>query len=255
VITFSVPSLAPNQSVTATIEVTVTATTSGTVITNSATASSNETGNIGPSNIITHQVITRPVSPIFMPFIINNNISVPDLIITDFSINPPNPSSTDNIVVTVVVENQGNTTTGEGFWVDFYANPAILPNDPSLGADRRWDNSAIDSFRGIAWEVPALGPGASVTLTSDGSGGGIPPSSEQTIWPGTLPGGSYNFYSFVDSYDNNDPTGPTNVEVVESNENNNLAGPITISIVGGQAVETTESEEQTELPPRPDIGR
>jgi uncharacterized repeat protein (TIGR01451 family) len=256
VITFSVPSLAPGASVTATINVTVTATVSGTTIVNSATASSAETGNIGSSNSTTHQVIIRPVSALFLPIIIKDFTDASDLTIVGFSISPPNPTSTsDNIVVTVVVQNQASSSTGEGFWTDFYVNPVTLPDNSSLGADRRWDNPVIGSSQGIAWEVPALAAGQVITLTSDGSGGGIPPSAEQTNWDGNLPIGNYTFYAFVDSYDNNDPTGATNVEIIEENENNNLSPPINITISSGLTAESNDVEKPLQLPPRRDIGR
>lgn len=255
VITFSVPSLNPGASVTATIQVTVTAATSGTTIANNATASS-QAGNIGLSNTVTHRVVTPTISPVFLPIVMKGFASEIDLTVVGFSINPANPgSSTTNIVVTVVVQNQGNVPTGEGFWTDFYVDPVTLPNNPGLGRDRRWDNPTVGSDLGIAWEVPPLAAGEVITLTSDGSGGGLPPASDQTVWDGTLPAGSHTLYAFVDSFDADDPTGPTNVEVVEINENNNMSNPINISIASGLGNAETTEEPLPKPLPRPDIGR
>jgi uncharacterized repeat protein (TIGR01451 family) len=256
VITFSVPSLSPGASVTATIEVTVTATVSGTVLANSATASSNEAGNIGSSNTVVHRVVTRIVSPIFLPIVMKQFTPEIDLTVIGFSINPASPgSSTTNIVVTVVVQNQGNTATGEGFWTDFYVDPVTLPSNPGLGRDRRWDNPTVGSDLGIAWEVPPLAAGQVITLTSDGSGGGLPPSPAQTIWDGTLPAGSHILYAFVDSFDADDLTGPTYVEVIEINETNNISPPIGVSIATGLGGAEATQETPPKPLPRPDVGR
>src|SRR5690606_35257254 len=82
-----------------------------------------------------------------------------DVTITAFSISPTSPGSTDNVVVSITIQNQGTQSTGQGFWVDFYVDPQTLPNDPTLGRDRRWSNSSINSSQGIAWPVSnPLGP-------------------------------------------------------------------------------------------------
>lgn len=178
-----------------------------------------------------------------------------DLTIIDFFISPANPTATDNVVVTIVLQNQGTVSTGEGFWTDFYVNPAQLPSNPALGRDRRWNNPAINSLAGIAWQVPALSPGQTVTLTSDGSVG-LAPDPGQTQWTARLDPGNYSLYAFVDSFDANDPTGPTYVEIVEPNENNNLAGPLTPVVAGdsGQPGLDGDSADVVELEPRADAG-
>jgi hypothetical protein len=178
------------------------------------------------------------------------------LVISQFSINPSAPGSNDTVVVTIVVKNQGDVASGsgpgDGFWTDFYVDPVTLPNNPALGANRRWD--VTGSSQGIAWAVPALAPGQSITLTSDGSGGGLAPDPAQTTWSGKLPGGPHNLYAFVDSFDNNDPTGPTNVEVVELNENNNMAGPITLGITANSDETPAAPAPVTTPVPRLDLG-
>ncbi len=178
-----------------------------------------------------------------------------DLEIEEFFITPADPGTSDNIVVTIILRNNDTVSTGEGFWTDFYVNPVLLPNDPSLGRDRGWFNPTINSFKGIAWAVPALGPGESIKLTSDGSDGGLAPAGRQTDWAAPqLPPGSYKFYGFVDSFDQNDPTGDTYVEIVESNEDNNLAGPITVDIVGSSNAAPVSTPEPRNIEPRPDLG-
>ena len=158
--------------------------------------------------------------------------------------------------MTIVIKNQGTAGTGEGFWTDFYVNPTTLPNNSGLGADRRWNNPAVGSLKGIAWAIPAMTPGQSITLTSDGSVG-LAPNPQQTVWDGKLPQGSNNLYAFVDSFDANDPTGPTNIEVIETNENNNMAGPLTPVVTAGTEEETSsaDSTDTAPVPPRPDLGQ
>jgi uncharacterized repeat protein (TIGR01451 family) len=176
-----------------------------------------------------------------------------DLVITGFSINPANPSSTDQVVVSITLQNQGVQSTGEGFWVDFYVNPQTLPNDPSLGPDRRWSNASINSSQGIAWPISTpLGPGQSITLTSDGSAG--PPfDPAQSSWSGQLGSGSIALYAFADSFDLNDPTGPIYVELVETNENNNMAGPINLNIAAKEGEVNANGETLPTPVPRLDI--
>ena len=205
---------------------------------------------------------------IYLPLITKESTSTPppvdgpDLVITNFSINPPAPGSSDTVVVTVVVQNQGTQPTGEGFWTDFYVNPNTLPNDSSLGRDRRWKIPAINAVKGIGWQVPALNPGQSVTLTSDGSVGigptFDPPANDITRWDGKLDAGNTTLYAFVDSFDANDATGPTNVEVVETDETNNMSNPINIvvSIRDGEEGQSQAAPPEPEMPgPRPDVGQ
>ncbi|MCB0154701.1 MAG: hypothetical protein KDF65_07880, partial [Anaerolineae bacterium] len=176
-----------------------------------------------------------------------------DLTITAFSISPTSPGSTDNVVVSITIQNQGTQSTGQGFWVDFYVDPQTLPNDPALGRDRRWSNSSINSSQGIAWPVSnPLGPGQSITLTSNSD---FDPT--QTVWSGQLGLGSHALYAFVDSFDLDDPTGPTNVELVETNENNNMSGPINVNIAAKEGeVNSNDVPQATPapLPARQDVG-
>ena len=109
VITFTVPSLGISATVTATLQVTVTASTSGTVINNSATVDSSETSPLVSSPIVTHQVITSTASPIFLP-IIFKNCCQPNLVIDSLTVGAGNPP-----LVTVVVRNAGNGSTGQWF--------------------------------------------------------------------------------------------------------------------------------------------
>jgi uncharacterized repeat protein (TIGR01451 family) len=237
--TVTTPTLGVGESLSANIQVSVTAAVSGTVFSNTAVVRSNQTGLI-TSNIVAHSVTTATVNT-FLPLIYNDFVSAPDLRITDFSIAGSDP----NRVVTVVIENSGNASTGEGFWVDFYLNPTTLPNNPSLGGNRRWELTG--SQQGIAWEVSALGPDESVTLSSNGAPGTIAPEPDPlTKWNGALPGGSNSLYAFVDSFD---VENASFVEILESDENNNMAQQI-ITAANDIVFEPSSLPDLSNLPPR-----
>jgi hypothetical protein len=166
-----------------------------------------------------HAVPSGPTM-VYLPAVMKQEVGLPNLAATlsvNTSVNPP--------LVTIIVQNQGNSSIDEPFWVDFYVNPSLPPN-ALTGSDRRWQRV---STRGIAWPVQtSLPANGSLTLTS---AAGFDPA--QTSW-GPLPAGAYTFYAFVDSYDNNDPEGAVYVEIKESNEADNQISvpPVTISGAG-----------------------
>jgi hypothetical protein len=161
----------------------------------------------------------------------------PDLI-ASFSINPANPSSSDTVVVTVIVTNTGSMGTGNGFWVDFYVDPSTPPTQ----ANQRWDQLGSE---GIAWAVSALGAGESIVLTSDGSGGGLSPSTDHTRWSGSLSGGSHNLYVYADSFSSN---GSASGGILESDETNN-SDALNVN-VSGSLISSSALETPLDLPPR-----
>jgi hypothetical protein len=237
--TVTTPTLSVGQSLTATIQVNVTAATSGTLISNNATARSSQTGLI-TSNIVAHSVTTATTN-LFLPIIFKDFDTAADLRITNFTVTGTNP----NRVVTIVIENGSSAATGEGFWVDFYLNPTTLPNNPALGSNRRWE--LMGSTQGIAWPIPALNAGQSVTLTSNGAPGTLAPEpSPLSNWTGTLPSGSNNLYAFVDSFAEE---GTSFVEIAESDENNNLASLIIVAATGLE-IEPSSVPDLNNLPPR-----
>jgi uncharacterized repeat protein (TIGR01451 family) len=237
--TVTTPTLEVGQSFSANIQVSVTAATTGTVLTNTAFARSLQTSLI-TSNVVAHSVTTATVD-LFLPILLNNFAPLADLQITSFTITGADP----NRVISLVIQNNGTTSTGEGFWVDFYVNPTTLPNNPSLGGNRRWE--VTGSSQGIAWPVPALGAGQSVILTSNGAPGTIAPApSPLTQWNGIL--ATSTVYAFVDSFDD---ANASFVEVQESDENNNMRTPDSIAVaITDQVVAPTSLPDLNNLPPR-----
>ncbi len=241
-VSFTITSLANGAAVTATIETAVpTSAISGTTISNTATAGSDETGLFGPTAPISHQVITRTVGPIYLPIIMKN--PRPDLI-GSFSLSPPNPSAGQNVVVTVVVTNVGSMSTGSGFWVDFYVEPNPVPTR----ANQRWDalGSNVLPQQGIAWSVAdPLAPGESIVLVSSGSGGRLP-SADHIIWDGVFYSGTDDLYVYVDSFSSD---GSSNGGILESDETNNRSQITGLGITGLNS-SSIDRPAPLQLPPR-----
>ncbi len=87
---------------------------------------------------------------IFLPLVLNNFVSAPDLVVTNVS-----ASST---LVEVTIENQGTMATSSGFWVDFYINPDPVPTHEN----EVWSDVADE---GIVWGVNvSIAAGESLTL-------------------------------------------------------------------------------------------
>jgi uncharacterized repeat protein (TIGR01451 family) len=87
---------------------------------------------------------------VFLPIVLNNFISAPDLVVTEIH-------ATSNLIE-VVIENQGNAPVVNSFWVDFYINPNPVP----MAANDLWPESGLE---GLAWGVTdSLAVGASLTL-------------------------------------------------------------------------------------------
>jgi uncharacterized repeat protein (TIGR01451 family) len=245
-VTVSQASLGAGKAIVATWEVTVTAATSGTALSNYATAASSSTPVI-TSNLVAHTVITRPPpGPIFLP-IINKNCCFANLVITNFSVNTAvNPPT-----VSVEVTNQGLGSTGGGFWVDLYVNPNPLPvsllNAANPG-DRRWQRLRTNVDQGIAWEVAtALGPGDSIVLTQSSP----QINATQTKWTG-LPAGEHKFYAFADSFDADNNRYVQINEGNDANELDNQAGPepSTVTPADAGSIGTAAQPEKTALPRR-----
>ncbi|MEM7347377.1 MAG: hypothetical protein AAF485_24320, partial [Chloroflexota bacterium] len=207
------------------------------------------TGTVTDSNIVTHQVITNTVQDIHLPIVLKNYAEQIDLTIVGFSLTPIPSNSSETTIVTIVVQNQGTESTDTGFWVDLYLNPTTTPDTATLGADRRWSN--VGASQGMAWPVSTiLAPGESITLTTSAGF-----DANQTVWSGTLPVGTNNLYAFADSFDSNDPTGATNVEIVESNETNNMSGPLTVILATGLEINQITPAAPGLMAPRKDIGQ
>ena len=216
----------------------------GASLTNYASVSANEVDYF-PANNSESETITITNTPViatgnvYLPIIIRSGpTNLPDLV-GSFSLSPDKTSynAGEAVLITAVVTNQG-TAAADGFWVDFYINPSSTP-----GVNTRWsDVCSLSPCYGLAWYVPGLGPGQSVTLTS------TPGSyaADHSRWPGYFAGGSSDLYLYVDSWNPTVPTGG----VLESNEGNNQAERHGLT-VSGLTVTGDEPLLPEEIPPRP----
>lgn len=239
-ITVTAPSLASNASLTVTIVATVsTNVPTGTQIINTAYVTSDEGSSASDSVTIT---VTSPQTgtTIYLPIIMRNFVSGPDLIVESVSVVSGQPE--------VVIKNIGNATANPpyggyvnknygGFWVDLYAfAPA---DDPGLGnivEDHDWkfyDLQGRDIIGKVWFVTGSIAPGDAITLTVGGTYYSVSKSSPSSITAGRV------IYGQVDSINLDNPTngGGAVEELVE--DNNTSAGLLSTALEG---VEVTVEE-------------
>lgn len=177
------------------------------------------------------------MTQVYLPVVLRNLDTRPDLVVTDFIITPPNPIAGQPALITVIIKNQGQSAAGE-FWTDFYISPDPVPDAPG----QRWDDvCGVDPCDGIAWLVDGLAAGESITLVSTADSY----ATDYTDWNGGFQvAGTHDLYIFVDSWNGDVPTGG----VLEANENNNRADMLGVEIGGVTRVYQTNLSRP--LPPR-----
>ncbi|MCK6624302.1 MAG: hypothetical protein L6R45_03910 [Anaerolineae bacterium] len=182
----------------------------------------------GPVAVVNLDNDVPPVSPIFLPLIVRNSVTAPDLVIDNLT-----ASSSG---VTLVIRNQGNAPVVGAFWVDVYFNPTSTPT-----VNRRWQDIAS---RGQVWGIQGAGlpldPGESLTLTSGGAF--YFPQFSSTP---PLPVGAHVF-ALVDSVDFSTTFGA----VRESSEANNLFGPVLSTAGNSKTISQSETLVPEGLPDR-----
>ncbi len=110
-------------------------------------------GNVATTEIFDVQI--RPVTPVYLPFVIHEYVSAPDLVVQDLIATSHN--------VQVVIANAGEIPIENEFWVDIYIAPRVAPTQ----VNQTWERLGN---QGLVWGVtaqalPALGPGGVLTLT------------------------------------------------------------------------------------------
>ncbi|MEZ4592421.1 MAG: Ig-like domain-containing protein [Chloroflexota bacterium] len=98
----------------------------------------------------------------FLPLIVNNYFTAPDLIVASLTVLDAGHSAASPGDVQIVIKNVGNAAVTEEFWVDFYVNPQMVPT----AVNQTWN---LVGSQGAAWGILAdalpLYPGESLTLT------------------------------------------------------------------------------------------
>jgi hypothetical protein len=180
---------------------------------------------------IATQSISLTVAPaviqyLYLPVVLKNyspSSSVgpmADLYCDLLSSDPPSPSAGQTILITTQIRNLPGVVSADGFWVDLYINPTIVP---TTGNRFPWQDVCGPACPGgLAWGIsnaPLL-PGDNRTLVSIPNNfhpNGYDPA--HSSWSGSLPAGTYKIYAYVDSIDNSDPN--SDGAVWESDETNN----------------------------------
>lgn len=154
----------------------------------------------------------------FLPTIMHNAISAPDLVVTAVNVTPNQ--------ATITIENQGNATANAGcivndtcFWVDLY----ISPNPAPTQVNQIWDHIASS---GAAWEITRpLAPGEELTLTLHGTYY----SAKRSI-PSLPFAIGARAYAQVDSFNLDTTYGTVNENhEIRGNAYNNILGPVTVT--------------------------
>lgn len=185
--------------------------------------------------------ILNPHAFVYLPVILRNFSTLPDLWIASLTVEPAGPSMGQTVAITIVVQNAGAGAAGP-FWVDFYDNP----DPPPTRANQPFDSlcpSPEDCY-GIAWYVEdGLEAGQSVTLSS--LQGYLP---EYSRWPGYfVSSGVHEVYAFADTWNDAVWYGA----VLEQNEGlDNRYGPVFVNVVPGAGGWSVEWDAQDFVTPR-----
>jgi hypothetical protein len=118
-----------------------------------------------------YEVEIRPVTYTYLPLVMRNYTSAPDLIVENII------ATTNN--VQVVIKNRGNDPVKDEFWVDVYIAPRTEPTQ----VNQTWNQLGS---QGLVWGVtadllPALVPGGIITLTVGDAH--YWPSHSRVSWP------------------------------------------------------------------------
>jgi hypothetical protein len=221
--------------------------TSPAVLATTATASSQAgrypitvSGAASPNYAITAVPGTLTVTRISLYLPLLRNPAMPDLV-GSIALSPDARTfaAGDPVQISVTITNTGDAPSAAA-WADLYINPATPPSAPN---SPWYETCGLDPCTGIVWRIPALAPGAHVTLTS------TPASyaAGYTIWPGFFVAGTTDIYLFVDSYNAATTTGA----VLESNEQNNRAEIHGLSVTGTLPDSAAIPRPVSSIPARP----
>jgi subtilisin-like proprotein convertase family protein len=198
-------------------------------------------GNVATTGVF--EVEIRPITYTYLPLVMRNHVSAPDLIVQDIIATPNN--------IQVVIANLGNAPVQNEFWVDVYIAPRTEPTQ----VNQTWDQLGS---QGLVWGVtadalPALEPGGVLTLTAGDAY--YWPSHSRVSWPLAV---GTPVYAQVDSFN----PATTYGAVLEDHEmsgedSNNIEMDEVHALGGAQAISPPSSGHQplrlSNLPPRPSV--
>jgi len=138
------------------------------------------------------------------------------------TITPAAPVAGQLAEVTLVLQNQGQASVTNEFWIDFYVDPVTPPQVNQPWQELCPPDRPLAECQGGTWlvDVP-IAPGETVTLSADQF---VP---HYSLWGGGFKAsGAHTLYVYVDSW--NKPS--STAAVHESNEGNNRLGPVTVQV-------------------------
>jgi len=209
----------------------------GAVITNTVFLGSRETGEASDS-------FTTRVGPIFLPLVLRNFATAPNLVVQNIVVAPASPNVAQPTVISVTIANTGTVAAPAGFWIDLYVDPDDVPQPGQV-----WND--IAPF-GKAWvlRTPLL-PGQSIVLDTTMPDDPTDPAAVYSNWPGWFVSpGAHTLYAQVDAF------GGLGGLVVELDELDNLFGPagVTVNPSGAPVHEDVFGSIRPDPRPTPDPG-
>lgn len=149
--------------------------------------------------------------------------SLPDLVVDKLVVTPAEDLGSEPVTVTVsvTIRNDALSDATNGFWVELFVDPEVVPAV----------NSVVAAHTGGAlWYVPALPAGSAVSLSLEEA------DQRYSTFSGCLSTGRHEFYVYIDAYNTEGEVGL----VAEGDESNNLLGPLVVETGSGSNEKTTE---------------
>ncbi len=172
-------------------------------------------GTASPTPESTPAATARPTSqPVISPTMEVPVEVLPDLVVDTILVPRAIISDSSPVTVAVVIKNDTHVDVENGFWVELFVDPPIVPSINSIAAQ---------DGRGAFWYVPGLAAHETLSLDLEDA------DSRYSDFTGRLSAGRHEIYAYVDAYNSEGQIGL----VSELDETNNLLGPLTIEVRQG----------------------
>ena len=205
-----------------------------------------------------------PIQYVYLPLLMKDYTTPMDvdLVVDLIEISSLSPAVDEPLAITVTIRNSGLSSTPTRFWVDLYI--ATQPITPQV--NQTWsDLTPLGVPFGVAWVVPGLGGGQTMTLSNlipnnpadcENYSNFTPPLVGGCNWPANRNSfssgqeGTYFITAQVDSFGESAPF--TFGNIVETDETNNVyTGTLTInvsSVTGSRTEEPAQPNYESSKP-------
>lgn len=136
---------------------------------------------------------------------------LPDLVVDRIAVAPEAGLDSGPLAITVTIENKAPVGTENGFWVELFVDPSVVPTINSLAGQRD---------EGAFWYVSGLAAEETLSLSLQDA------DERYTSFSGDLTAGSHELYAYVDVYNSEGEMGL----VLELDETNNVFGPLIVEV-------------------------